>query len=57
MNFGQMIIDGWPFLVNGMMWYRPTEVEINKLETLGNPGWNWDALVPVSTPREDRNHS
>lgn len=46
MNFGQMIIDGWPFLVNGMMWYRPTEVEINKLETLGNPGWNWDALVP-----------
>jgi len=39
-----------------MMWYRPTEVEINKLETMGNPGWNWDALVPVSvfnTPGED----
>lgn len=36
-----------------MMWYRPTEVEVNKLETLGNPGWNWDALVPVSTLGEE----
>lgn len=35
--------------VNGMVWYRPTEVEVDKLETLGNPGWNWDALEPVST--------
>ena len=37
-------------LVNGMMWFRPAEVEINKLETLGNPGWNWVTLLPVSTP-------
>jgi len=40
--------DGWYALVNGMMWYRPTEVEIDKLETMGNPGWNWNALVRVS---------
>ncbi|THH04060.1 hypothetical protein EW145_g5799 [Phellinidium pouzarii] len=33
-------------IVNGMVWYRPTKAEIDKLETLGNPGWNWDALEP-----------
>lgn len=33
--------------VNGQVWYRPTEAEINKLETLGNPGWNWENLEPV----------
>ncbi|KAK6072795.1 glucose oxidase [Seiridium cupressi] len=32
--------------INGLMWYRPTEAEVNKLETLGNPGWNWANLVP-----------
>ena len=35
-------------LVNGMMWYRPTAIELDKLETLGNPGWNWASLEPVS---------
>ncbi len=30
------------------MWYRPTRAEIDRLETLGNPGWNWDTLEPVS---------
>lgn len=33
--------------VNGMLWYRPTRAEIDKLETLGNPGWNWNTLGPV----------
>ncbi|OAA41725.1 GMC oxidoreductase [Metarhizium rileyi] len=32
--------------INGMVWYRPTRAEIDKLETLGNPGWNWDNLEP-----------
>ncbi|KAK1749758.1 hypothetical protein QBC47DRAFT_439789 [Echria macrotheca] len=32
--------------INGMVWYRPTEAEIDKLETFGNPGWNWRNLLP-----------
>jgi hypothetical protein len=35
-------------IVNGMLWYRPTKAEVDKLETLGNPGWNWENLEPVS---------
>ncbi|KAM3515328.1 hypothetical protein MY11210_001069 [Beauveria gryllotalpidicola] len=33
--------------INGMLWYRPTRAEIDRLETLGNPGWNWDTLEPL----------
>ena len=36
--------------VNGMVWYRPTKAEMDKIETLGNPGWNWDNLEPVRGP-------
>ena len=36
------------FVVNGMVWYRPTKMEIDALETFGNPGWNWASLEPVS---------
>ncbi|KAK4448854.1 alcohol oxidase [Podospora aff. communis PSN243] len=32
--------------INGMVWYRPTKPEIDKLETLGNPGWNFENLFP-----------
>ncbi|KAG6084690.1 hypothetical protein E4U33_003005 [Claviceps sp. LM78 group G4] len=32
--------------INGMVWYRPTEAELNRLEHLGNPGWNWRTLEP-----------
>ncbi|KAG6041914.1 hypothetical protein E4U41_000402 [Claviceps citrina] len=32
--------------INGMVWYRPTEAEIDRLEDLGNPGWNWRTLQP-----------
>ncbi|KAH8898782.1 GMC oxidoreductase [Thozetella sp. PMI_491] len=38
--------------INGMVWYRPTEAEINKLETLDNPGWNWETLEPYMTASE-----
>ncbi|KFG83637.1 GMC oxidoreductase [Metarhizium anisopliae] len=41
--------------INGMVWYRPTKAEIDKLETLGNPGWNWDNLEPYMKAIE-RNH-
>ena len=30
-----------------MVWYRPVKAEIDMLETLGNSGWNWNALEPV----------
>ncbi|KAK5657553.1 hypothetical protein OQA88_3126 [Cercophora sp. LCS_1] len=30
--------------INGMVWYRPSRAEIDQLETLGNPGWNWESL-------------
>jgi choline dehydrogenase-like flavoprotein len=29
-----------------MVWYRPTSAELDKLEALGNPGWNWNNLEP-----------
>ncbi|KAG6181875.1 hypothetical protein E4U27_002097 [Claviceps purpurea] len=32
--------------INGMVWYRPTEAELDRLEHLGNPGWNWRTLEP-----------
>ncbi|KAH7092879.1 alcohol oxidase [Auriculariales sp. MPI-PUGE-AT-0066] len=32
--------------INGMVWYRPTKMEIDALETFGNPGWNWKSLEP-----------
>ncbi|KAK2617016.1 hypothetical protein QQS21_000107 [Conoideocrella luteorostrata] len=32
--------------INGMVWYRPTRAEIDQLESLGNPGWNWNTLEP-----------
>jgi len=37
--------------INGMVWYRPTKAEVDQLETLGNPGWNWDTLSLVSIAR------
>lgn len=39
-------------LVNGMVWFRPTRTEVDKLEKLGNPGWNWDSLEPYMTAAE-----
>ncbi|KAK5659000.1 hypothetical protein OQA88_1086 [Cercophora sp. LCS_1] len=32
--------------INGMVWYRPAKAELDKLESLGNPGWNWNNLLP-----------
>jgi len=35
-----------------MVWYRPTKAELDKLEELGNPGWNWDSLEPYMVAAE-----
>ena len=35
-----------------MAWYRPTKAELDKLEALGNPGWNWDSLEPYMVAAE-----
>ncbi|KAK7697005.1 hypothetical protein SLS64_013996 [Diaporthe eres] len=40
------------WLVNGLMWFRPTQTEVDKLEELGNPGWNWDSLEPYMKAAE-----
>ncbi|KIY52405.1 alcohol oxidase [Fistulina hepatica ATCC 64428] len=32
--------------INGLVVVHPTEQEINAIEALGNPGWNWDNLFP-----------
>ncbi|KHN95701.1 GMC oxidoreductase [Metarhizium album ARSEF 1941] len=32
--------------INGMVWIRPTKAEVDQLEALGNPGWNWESLEP-----------
>ncbi|KAL5522853.1 hypothetical protein ACEPAG_8871 [Sanghuangporus baumii] len=32
--------------INGMVWFRPTKDELDTLQTLGNPGWNWNTLEP-----------
>lgn len=39
-------------LVNGMVWFRPTRTEVDKLEKLGNTGWNWDSLEPYMAAAE-----
>ena len=33
-------------LVNGMIWNRGRQDEFDLWERLGNPGWNWDSLLP-----------
>ncbi len=33
-------------ILNGMVWSRGGADDYNAWETLGNPGWNWDALLP-----------
>ncbi|KAK4212696.1 glucose oxidase [Rhypophila decipiens] len=38
--------------INGMVWYRPTKAELDKLESLGNPGWNFDNLLPYMEATE-----
>jgi len=38
--------------INAMVWFRPTEVEVNQLEKLGNPGWNWNTLKPYMEATE-----
>ncbi|KAH6675385.1 glucose oxidase [Plectosphaerella plurivora] len=32
--------------INAMTYIRASKEEINAWEELGNPGWNWDALLP-----------
>ncbi|KAK9413290.1 putative Glucose oxidase [Seiridium unicorne] len=32
--------------INGMTYLRGDRAEVDAWETLGNPGWNWDALWP-----------
>ncbi|KAF8538469.1 GMC oxidoreductase [Trichophaea hybrida] len=37
---------GGSSVLNGMMFDRPSPQDINAWEELGNPGWNWQGLLP-----------
>ena len=39
--------NGRPLIqLNFMVVTRPSKYEVDALEELGNPGWNWDTLLP-----------
>jgi choline dehydrogenase-like flavoprotein len=39
--------------VNGMVYNRGNRADYDALERLGNPGWGWDAMLPVFKAIED----
>jgi choline dehydrogenase-like flavoprotein len=39
--------------VNGMVYNRGNRADYDALERLGNPGWGWDAMLPVFKTIED----
>ncbi|KAL1744224.1 hypothetical protein HDZ31DRAFT_82832 [Schizophyllum fasciatum] len=41
--------------INGMVWYHPTQPEMDALKTLGNKGWDWNSLYPYMKAVEN-NH-
>ena len=41
--------------INGMVWYHPTQPEIDTLKSLGNKGWDWNSLYPYMKAVEN-NH-
>jgi hypothetical protein len=38
--------------MNFYVWGKPPAGEVNNLEKLGNPGWNWDDYFKYSTMSE-----
>lgn len=41
--------------INGMVWFHPTQPEMDTLEALGSQGWNWNQLYPYMLAVEN-NH-
>lgn len=39
--------------VNGMVYTRGQRADYDALERLGNPGWGWDAMLPIFKTLED----
>lgn len=33
-------------ILNGMVWNRGSRADYDAWETLGNPGWGWDGMLP-----------
>ncbi|KAH8679004.1 GMC oxidoreductase-domain-containing protein [Tricladium varicosporioides] len=40
-------------LINGMCWTRGGKADYDAWETLGNPGWSWDGLLPYFKKTEN----
>jgi choline dehydrogenase-like flavoprotein len=39
--------------INGMVYNRGNQADYDELERLGNPGWNWDTILPIFKKFED----
>lgn len=39
--------------INGMVYNRGQRADYDEIERLGNPGWNWDTLLPIFRALED----
>ena len=38
--------DGGGSIINGMVWNRGNQDDYNSWQSLGNPGWSWNDLLP-----------
>lgn len=44
--YSQGKVVGGSSIINGLCWTRGSQDDIDAWETLGNPGWSWDGLLP-----------
>ncbi|KAJ7098347.1 alcohol oxidase [Mycena epipterygia] len=52
-NFTRGKILGGTSALNAMLWDRSSKPEYNLISQLGNPGWDWDGLIPYFKKAEN----